>query len=63
MTTEIAVVGFFAPPHQSMCNRFPLFPIGSVGVVEIGEIDIRRQFEILAGEVFFIDIRPFGKSR
>ena len=61
-TAEIAVVPIFAPLHQGMSNRLPLFPVGSVRVVEIGEIDVRRQFEILAGKVLFIDIRPFGKS-
>jgi hypothetical protein len=45
-----------------MCNRFPLQPSRGVGVREVRQINIRRQFDVLTGEVFFIDIRTLSKS-
>ena len=63
MTTEITIVRTYIPLHQRMCNRFPLQPSRGVGVREVRQINIRRQFDVLTGEVLFIDIRPLGKSR
>ena len=43
-------------------NRYPLLPVGGVRVIEIGQIDVRRQFDVLASEILFVHVRAFRQT-
>ena len=64
VTTEIAVVGFttaYSPPF--MGNGVPFLPILCVWVVVIGQVDVCRQLNVLAGKILLIYIGSLCQTR